>query len=194
MSRAWIQTLNRGSFDYGALLDGIPQRIDLNEIGWVLAGKWRYSGHTKPRISVAEHSIRVGNRVFEITGDREAARCGFAHDFGETYTGDVNRPLKWLFADEGITIFREIEDRLEALIAAAFDLKWTDEIHRIVKQADHEACAYEKRYILGTGPRDPEWAWLPDLPPNLDSLCVLGWSADTGLQQFRHMCQKWGFQ
>lgn len=192
MQSDWIQTLNANAFDYDDLLRGVPQSWHLEEIAYILAAKYRYGGHTRPLISVGEHSLRVAHRVHQLTGIINVAACGLMHDAPETMLGDVNRPLKSLFKKHGIDLYTRLEDEAERQIAERFGLTWTDEIRKIVKQADNEACAWEKEYILGPGPRDETWGWLPELPEDCSTLQVFGHNRHDVKILFLRECVKLG--
>lgn len=185
----WIQTLHAQAFDYIELLDlSKPQPIDLREIAWCLAHKPRYGAHTRPVISVAEHSIRVGRRVAEWTSDLNTVRCALMHDAPEAYIGDVSRPMKSLFRHYGITLFDELEAKVEQLVADKYGLHWTDEIHALVKAADNEACAWEKKYVMGPGPREAAWwSWLPKIEPS-ESMRVWGQPPEQAFEAFLEEC------
>jgi len=191
VSHAWIQTGSAHAFDFLECQAGQLQHYDLDEIAWCLAGEQRYAGHTRPRIMVAEHSVRVSRRVSQLTaGDVNARRCGLMHDAGEAYTRDLARPMKAFLRANGCTAYDELEEEIERQVAARFGLVWTPEIHALVKQADNEACAWEKANILGTGPREQDWAWVPALPADADVLRVWGWSPQDAYTRFMYEAEQ----
>lgn len=183
MSHAWITTADGHAFDFLDCLAGQMQHYDLDTIAWCLAGEPRYAGHSRPvRISVAEHSIRVGRRARQLAHARgwepadvdNAHACGHMHDAGEAYTKDIARPMKAFLRACECDALDALESEIERQIAARFGLVWTPDVHEIVKQADNEACAWEKHNVLSVGPRERDWQWLPPLPADADVLRVWG--------------------
>lgn len=103
--------------------------IDLEDVATSLSNTCRYGGHCGGFLSVARHSIWVSNRLQPV-GD-ELALWGLLHDASEAYVGDLVSPLK--HTDE-MKIFRDIEDKVQEVIATAFVLPWPMPVE--VKEAD----------------------------------------------------------
>lgn len=87
--------------------------IVLEDIAHSLAHKCRYNGHTSEFYSVAQHSVLVS---------RAAASHKLAalfHDAAEAYLPDVSRHIKDL-----LNGYKEVEERLEAMIAEKFGYEY----------------------------------------------------------------------
>jgi 5'-deoxynucleotidase YfbR-like HD superfamily hydrolase len=93
-----------------------PRREDVRveDIAHALALQCRFAGHCRVPYSVAEHSVRVAEWVWdETSGDRRASLAALLHDASEAYCVDVPRPLK-----PYLTGYREIEHGVMHVIEA----------------------------------------------------------------------------
>lgn len=162
--RNWIQTYTGRQF---WPLNPHPHEIHIEDIAHALSLVCRYTGHCREFYSVAEHSVRVSFQVqrlylkmavsarrFEYA--RTAALCGLLHDASEAYIADVSRPVKHS-ATFG-TIYKAIEGNLEAAINTRFNLP---AMLPLVKQADNQLLATERRDLMGVPPRE----WTADAAP-----------------------------
>lgn len=120
--------------------------IDIHDICHALAHICRFGAHTKHYYSVAEHSVWVSRLVLP-----EHALEGLLHDAAEAYIGDMCRPIKHM---PFMQAYREMESKLEEVIAARFGLKypWPDD----VKHVDNVMCAVEAIALMGAADK-PEW-------------------------------------
>lgn len=137
-----------------------PGQITLDDIAHGLAHTCRYGGQCKHFYSVAEHSILVAEKLWEVYHDAWVALLGLHHDDHEAYIGDIPRSLKKLLGDEWILI----ERRMDEVIAAALGHQWAADDFHIgghVKDADNWALMWEARYLLpsGGGGWDVELRW-----------------------------------
>jgi hypothetical protein len=100
-----------------------PDDIDIRDIAYVLSGEYRFGGHCKPRITVAQHSVMVSWHVSD-----ENALWGLLHDASEAYVRDLNRPIKLQIPE-----YKEIENRILRAVATRYLLPWPmpAEIHDI---------------------------------------------------------------
>lgn len=159
----WIQTFTGRQF---WPLDPRPEDVDILDIAHALALKCRYSGHTRRFYSVAEHSVYVSRMV-----PAEHALAALLHDAGEAYLPDVPRPVK-----PHLPGYKEIEDRLDSVIAAKFGAAWpwAEAIH----VEDATILADEKRDLM-----DPEAApWHLPYPPS--GVRIEGWDWEQAKWQF----------
>lgn len=137
---SWIQTYPSGQVFY--LFDPKPVDFVLRDIAHALSMQCRYNGFVRAFYSVAQHSVHVAQCVrdrFGIT-DQKVLRTALLHDAAEAYLGDMVRPLK--MKDD---FFREVEHRMEAVIAETFDLCWPYPPE--IKRADNALLAAERRAL-----------------------------------------------
>jgi|SRR5580700_10100746 5'-deoxynucleotidase YfbR-like HD superfamily hydrolase len=66
----------------------------IEDIAHALANQGRFSGHTRFRYSVGEHSVRVSELIEEWGHPRIFALWGLLHDASEAYLVDLPTPLK----------------------------------------------------------------------------------------------------
>jgi 5'-deoxynucleotidase YfbR-like HD superfamily hydrolase len=123
--------------------------VAIEDIAHGLAYQCRFNGQTCEFYSVAQHSLVVAALV-----PPHLRLAALLHDASEAYVGDMVKPLKVL-----LPAFAGIEDKVSALIAAAFDLDFSD--YAPIKRADLIALATEKRDLM---PHSTErWAYLDDV-------------------------------
>jgi hypothetical protein len=93
--------------------------IALEDIAHALAHTCRFGGHCDRFYSVAEHAVRVSNKLI-TRGYGTFALAGLHHDDAEAYLGDIPRPLKPLLGDQ----YRNLTDRMDEAIAEALGGLW----------------------------------------------------------------------
>lgn len=119
-------------------LDPRVEHVELIDIAHALSQKCRYNGHCRRFYSVAEHSVLVSRFV-----PPELALWGLLHDATEAYIPDVIRPLK---TQPEFAWFRDIEDRIAAVIAERFGLSWPEPAE--VKLIDRRITADEIEVLM----------------------------------------------
>lgn len=155
----WMQTYTGKRFDP---LNPDPSLIDIQDIAHALSNICRFGGHSSRFYSVAEHSVLVGEALWNLHHDADLALAGLLHDAAEAYLGDVPRPLKYR---PEFKFFREAEDKLLGMIAERF-LDWNAQttfgptpvslvFSPEVKRIDNAILADEAREFMG----DPGPAW-----------------------------------
>lgn len=116
----------------------------------------RFAGQTPKPYTVAQHSVLVLRLVepvaAQIDGDasQHLRRCALLHDAAEAFIHDVTRPLKALLPD-----YRAIEHRFEERLNVRLGLVWNKPRREIVKRADLQALAIERRELFGSRDRWP---------------------------------------
>lgn len=147
------------------LLAPTAEDIHPEELARLLARVHRFGGHTRQRITVAEHSINVGLRVAQLARaddlslpERiELELAGLLHDAHEGYLGcDITRPLKEIIGEA----LKPVVDAWDRAIAARFGLDVTLFAHPLVKRADAELLVTEWRDQMGdVAELDPAQNW-----------------------------------
>lgn len=127
---SYIQTLSGKKFNYQT---ATADDIDIEDIATALSNICRFAGHVPDFYSVAQHSVLTSLLV-----PAEFAFEALMHDAAEAYCQDIPAPLKALLPD-----YRRIEDRVDGLIRAKFDIN--QEQAAVVKHADLVMLATERR-------------------------------------------------
>ena len=163
-------------------LDPRPQDVDLGDIAHALANKCRFTGHTEPFYSVAQHSLLVCHILGALRADPLTRLWGLLHDAAEAYLPDVAAPIKDRVFFSSLpapswdkpslfTPFRDAEARILDAVAVALDIEPLNGGHlpRIVKDADLMARYAEMRDLLPGPPTvDPETCEPWDGPADMD--------------------------
>lgn len=162
---SYIQTSTGKAFDF---LDPRPEMVDIVDIAHALARIGRYTGHCKHFYSVGRHSWLCSYAVDDSDASgRAVAYRALLHDAAEAYIGDVTSPLKMLLPD-----YREIEDRVTAVVRKALGIVDDAELDAYVKTIDIRMLETERPLLLGDNCDRPWRMPLPgyglDLKANLD--------------------------
>ncbi len=126
--------------------------IRIRDIAHALANQCRFNGHSSMFYSVAEHSIKVSQRV-----EPQHALAGLLHDAAEAYLGDLVTPLK-----AEMPAFADLEAEWMEAIDLRYSLSIWPDVYpstypAAVKLADDDMLAWELHHLLNYGPR-PETA------------------------------------
>ena len=99
-------------------LDPKPNEILIVDIAHALSRMCRFNGHIQRDIySVAEHSMRVVDRLELSHVPREVSLWGLLHDASEAYLADIVKPAKDFLPD-----YLKYEKQLMDVIAKRFGL------------------------------------------------------------------------
>jgi len=145
-----------------------PEQIDPADIARALANVCRFGGHTRVFYSVAQHSVIVSELVQERGGDVEDVFAALMHDATEAYLGDMPHPIK--HRSPLGAVFKEAEDRLEAVLQARFAIKPdVPEIKRVdrallaTERGAFSSISWDWPELEGVEPLELELtAWPPD--------------------------------
>lgn len=187
----WMRTIGGHKF-YPE--DPRPEDFRIEEIAHALSMICRFGGHTPVFYSVAEHSVRVCDAIWEARASLpvllveasgialfDVVMEGLVHDGAESLLGDVVWPLK---RSPGMSGYRLIERDAEACMRMAFRLP--PKPSSIVKHFDLVLLATEKRDLLGSGSGDRH---------ELDAAKAEGslkdWHSD-GVEPLREKIAPWG--
>jgi uncharacterized protein len=153
--KPFIETFTGGTF---APLDPTWANIRVEDIAHALSNQGRFSGHTRFRYSVGEHSVRV-SEVLEAWGCAPWIQLwGLLHDAAEAYLVDLPTPLK-LDAAIG-PAYRKAEAKLMLAVCKRFSLPAGEPAE--VREADVRLLATEVRDLMH-GDRD-YWKKIEALP------------------------------
>ena len=134
-------------------LDPDPALIRIEDIAHALSHQCRFSGHTDPFYSVAQHSYEVAWRLPD-----ELKLIGLLHAASEAYLVDLAAPLK---SDPAFgASYREAERRLMEAIAARFGFTWPEP--PLVREVDRRMMMTERRCFLPVAESAEEtdlWLW-----------------------------------
>lgn len=159
-----------------------PTAIRVLDVGQGLARTDRYAGQTRRFYSVAEHAVRVQQKLMEEQASVAVQLAGLHHDDAEAFIGDVSRPLKLL-----VPGFRKIEERVQAAIAEALELPthlWDPGALDMVKNVDDWALSMEAYYLM---PSKGQGWWCEGLyKPARDREFVLGWDWQSAMAEYLH--------
>lgn len=135
------------------------------DIAHALSQKCRFTGHTVPFFSVAEHCLDVAAAVADNGGTPQEQLWALLHDAGEAYLPDVAAPIKDFFYVQDGNMkrpFRWVEDWI--LDAVAEHLGLSGCFPAIVNDADKACCAVELDELM-TGPGEDVTAPMPTMSP-----------------------------
>jgi len=158
----WLQTYSGRAF---WPLDPWPEEVTIRDIAHALSNICRFNGHSQVHCSVAQHSVLVSRLVTPV-----AAMAGLLHDAAEAYVCDMPVPLKRC-AGLGV-LHEEIEARVQAAIAAKFDLCPEEFSCGEVRGADAVALATECRDFMG-GQRGGQWGLMSPIDQKLEPMTAI---------------------
>jgi 5'-deoxynucleotidase YfbR-like HD superfamily hydrolase len=170
--KPFIETYTGHTF---APLDPVWGDIEIRDIAHALANQCRFSGHTRFRYSVAEHSLRV-SELLQAWGCAGTVQLwGLLHDASEAYLIDLPSPLK---IDPAIGVaYQAAEAKLMRAICRRYSLDTNEP--QPVKSADMVLLATEARDLMH-GDR-PYWKKINAAP--LDER-IRPWAPDVAEHEF----------
>lgn len=158
MSHNWIRTYTGRQF---YPLDPSFVDVRIEDIAHALSNLCRFTGHVTEFYSVAEHSVRVARRLFDVTfhlsddDRRQAVLEALLHDASEAYLNDLATPVKYQSALDG---YRAAEAKVQTEVFKKFGVE--PHFQALVKHADEQLLATEARDLLPDG-----GGWEPAVPP-----------------------------
>lgn len=168
----WMVTYSGGSV---YPLDLHPEEVKLKDIAHSLATQARYNGHCRFPYWVGQHCILISEALERDGYDVPTQRIGLLHDAGETYTGDMTRPmknsLKKRIVEAGLDpkLYKTIEHEVGAVVAKRFGLPfpWPE----VVEEYDTRITQDEKQQLFN-GTTKP---WTIPLPPLNVRITEMSW-------------------
>jgi uncharacterized protein len=116
----------------------LPEDVCIEDVAHSLSLLCRFTGHVKEFYSVGEHSVRVSYLC-----PPEHQLFGLLHDAGESYAGDLNRPLKY---SPGMETYRQYEKGAQRVVLERFGLPLEEP--KEVKAADDRLLVTEQRDLM----------------------------------------------
>lgn len=142
----WILTHSGIQFD---LENPTPEMVNIQDIAKALSQMCRFNGHCDRFYSVAEHSLRVAEKV-----PKHLQLQALLHDAAEAYIPDVTRPLKRM-----LPLFKQTERKIMQAIGAKFNMSLP--ICDDVTKADMRMLKTEKKILFSE--EAAQHAWDPDI-------------------------------
>jgi len=135
-----------------------PDQIDICDIAHALATTNRYGGHSPEPYNVAEHSVRVSERMATRPYYNEPTLllAALLHDAEEAYFGDMPSPIKH---NPEMASFRIAAKNMSVCIFRKYGLEPSLIEH--TKWADNEEYFRERRTMWPAEPKDyvHPWSW-----------------------------------
>lgn len=154
-SRLWTQTFTGQQFFFHS-----PEthKYNLRDIGQALSQICRFGGASTFHYSVAQHSILMADKMYEIHKSSALALDCLFHDAAEAYVGDMKKPIK-----VQIPKFGEIEGRIDRAIRRRFGLLGLIQPENaLTKEYDMRIISDERRQVMQAC--DHDW-FLGDFDP-----------------------------
>lgn len=99
-----------------------PSKVNIIDIAHSLSLQCRFTGHVRFHYSVAQHSVLMVAFAEEKGEGQPLLKQLLLHDASEAYVADLARPVKHA-AGLG-DVYREVEDRVQAVVAERFGLPY----------------------------------------------------------------------
>ncbi len=142
----------------------------LEDVAHSLAQVVRFTGHTRWRYSVAEHSVLVSLLVEELGGDPHDQMEALLHDATESVLADVASPVKSMLPD-----YKALEKYLDSSMRKQF---WLPEAQsEIVTRADWLALFIEAAMLMPEHGQD--FADPNRIRPDALRMMQQGWTVST---------------
>lgn len=138
----WVQTLTGRRF---YVLDPEPEDIHIEDISGSLGKICRFNGHPRVPYYVGQHCTLGSYVVEKQTGNLVLALAFQLHDAGESYLGDMTRPLKGM---PELEAYRLASNKLDRTIERRFKLPEGILEDKIIKEVDNRMLFTEKRDLL----------------------------------------------
>lgn len=123
--------------------------IDIRDIAHGLSQACRFANQCQRFLSVAEHSLRVSERVDPYRDLPLTALAGLLHDASEAYLCDFPRPLKHHSAMGHI--YCQVESVLSSVIERAFGLPIGIFDSPTIKNVDNDVLIIERDWNMFSG-------------------------------------------
>lgn len=151
MGNIYIRTFTGIEF---YLDDPKPEMVKIEDVAHALSNLCRFTGHTAPFYSVAQHSVWVADCLILWDAPRHVVRAGLLHDAAEAYYGDLSSPLKRAFG----SCYRTVSESIDIAVRQALSVTDIEPVYRqMIKAADsYGLLADGMAYVNGFGLTEEE--------------------------------------
>lgn len=126
------------------VFDPDPDTINIKDIAHSLSFKCRFGGHSKIFYSVGQHSIECYKKAKALFPKNYVLQmAALMHDSTEAYLPDMLTPIK-----RNMQEFKDLENRLEAVIFRKFGISMSEETKKIVKSLDLNEFDFEWQDLM----------------------------------------------
>lgn len=166
--------------------DDDPGPFSLEDLTYGLAHTFRYGGHSRPAITVAEHAVLVTHIIRTLwPGNPRLEKAGLFHDASEAILHDIQAPLRrqiqvTLPSGQQLS-WMESDFRVTMNIAKDYGVGAADLEAPEVRAADILAAAVEKRDCSNL--RKGDWG-LPPIPVEMAHLRIRGFNPAEAIEEF----------
>lgn len=117
--------------------------INIKDIAHSLSRICRFNGHIEGFYSVAQHSIKVSERLKDLGYDERVQLCGLLHDAAEAYLGDIPTPVKKYLCEYSV-----LELKYQNVIFEHFHLlsMWNS-VYSLIKKIDTNILLEEWKFL-----------------------------------------------
>ena len=143
---SWTERISGAPFDLS--LDGSvkAEQIVPWEIAHALSQTYRFTGHTRFPVSVADHSSRALCALDRIGPYADSIRLAvLLHDAPEVFSGDISRPMIQLIDRLSCGGFRDWKRKFETSVMEALGVTCLEQdgVRDLIKRADNIALMAE---------------------------------------------------
>lgn len=172
--------------------DPDSRSIVIGDIAHAAGNLCRFGGHCDPFYPVAEHAVLVSRIVEALGAGRDEALVGLMHDAGESYCGEVIRPLKRKLGAAYAGRERVWEDAIGRCFGIDLrkppSVQLADHMALYIERRDVHRAAWERAHRAGASDvwiedellSESQRAWLESLP----WARAVGWSPTVARRRF----------
>jgi hypothetical protein len=163
------------------VLDPEPEDIHIEDVSGSLGKICRFNGHPRVPYYVGQHCTLGSYVVEKETGNLLFALAFLLHDAGESYLGDMTRPLKGM---PELEAYRSAENKLNRTIEKRFELPSGILDSKLIKEVDNRMLFTEKRDLLVS------LQWGHSIPPYDFKIKPWGWRKTQRkyLERYHELC------
>jgi hypothetical protein len=156
-----------------SILEPTQDMIQLEDVAYSLSNLNRFTGHSDPPYSVAEHCIHCSY----VSEDPSVQRACLLHDLGEFVLADVSSPVKSLFPR-----YKEVEEKILCVAFEKYGLRDIAPWDGLIDNADKGMTLVEVKELM---PRSKAFDYVYETYPVLETPpSIQCWSAKYAEKMF----------